>query len=114
MVLTGTAGTVMNTVQVSADGVDIDPDTSSATANTTVTGTFPGLFNFSAPTYTANESDGTATITVDRLGSDGTAMVDFATSDGTAVGRHGLPVPVRHADFRTGRHQSILHYPSPQ
>ena len=44
----------------------------------------PGEFDFAAATFTGQEGNGLATITVDRLGgSDGAASIDFATSDGT-------------------------------
>jgi plastocyanin len=45
-----------------------------------------GSLQFSAATYEAGESDGTATVTVTRAGgSDGVVTVGFATSDGTAT-----------------------------
>lgn len=45
-----------------------------------------GTFQFSAPTYTVDESGTVATITVTRTGgSSGTATVSVATSDGTAT-----------------------------
>ncbi|HLJ95082.1 MAG TPA: DUF4214 domain-containing protein, partial [Gemmataceae bacterium] len=46
----------------------------------------PGTVQFSAGTYTANDSSGVATITVARNGgSQGTVSVNFATSDGSAT-----------------------------
>ncbi len=40
---------------------------------------------FGAPTYSASDGGGTATITVTRTGSIGPVSVDYATSDGTAT-----------------------------
>ena len=46
----------------------------------------PGTLQFSAPTYSVNESGGTATITVTRTGgSAGAVGVSYATSNGTAT-----------------------------
>ena len=46
----------------------------------------PGRVNFSADTFTANEADGTASITVTRTGgSTGDLRVSYAVTDGTAV-----------------------------
>jgi hypothetical protein len=51
--------------------------------------TTPGnckVVEFSAPTYSAQENVGSASITVRRVGDlTGTVAVDFLTSDGTAV-----------------------------
>jgi hypothetical protein len=48
--------------------------------------TDPGTFSFSVDNYTVNESGGTATVTVNRIGgSDGPATVDWAVSDGTGT-----------------------------
>jgi hypothetical protein len=44
----------------------------------------PGPTQFSTASYTADENDGTATITVTRTGGLTAGTVDFATSDGTA------------------------------
>ena len=45
-----------------------------------------GTFGFSVDNYTVNESGGTATITVNRIGgSDGAATVNWALSDGTGT-----------------------------
>ncbi|MBI4324350.1 MAG: hypothetical protein HY674_03725, partial [Chloroflexi bacterium] len=45
-----------------------------------------GTLSFSAPAYTINENDGSATITVTRSGGDnGAVSVDYATEDGTAL-----------------------------
>lgn len=46
----------------------------------------PGALQFSAGTFSVNETQGTATITVTRTGgSDGAVSVNFATSNGTAT-----------------------------
>ncbi len=45
----------------------------------------PGSFEVNPSAVTVNEADGTATITVERGGSQGAVTVDFATSDGTAI-----------------------------
>jgi uncharacterized delta-60 repeat protein len=51
-----------------------------------VTNATPGELIFSAPTYSAGEADGTATITVSRIGgSDGAVGVTYASADGTAT-----------------------------
>ena len=45
-----------------------------------------GTFGFAVDNYTANESGGTATVTVNRIGgSDGAATVNWAVSDGTGT-----------------------------
>ena len=45
-----------------------------------------GTLSFSAPTYTVNENDGTATIIVTRAdGDNGAVSVDYSTQDGTAL-----------------------------
>src|SRR5262249_29361987 len=45
----------------------------------------PGALQFSAPSYTVNENQGTITVTVTRTGgSAGSVSVNYATSDGTA------------------------------
>jgi hypothetical protein len=49
--------------------------------------TNPGALQFSAATYSVNESGPTVTITVNRAnGSDGSVSVNYATSNGTATG----------------------------
>ncbi len=46
----------------------------------------PGVLQFGSATYTVNETDGTATITVTReLGSDGAVGASYAVTGGTAV-----------------------------
>jgi streptogramin lyase len=46
----------------------------------------PGALQFSAASYSVNESAGTATITINRIGgSDGVVTVQFTTSDGSAL-----------------------------
>jgi parallel beta-helix repeat protein len=51
-----------------------------------VAGATPGLVQFSAATYAANENDGAATITVTRTArGSGTVTVKFVTGDGTAT-----------------------------
>src|SRR5439155_96408 len=46
----------------------------------------PGTLQLSAPTYTVNEAQATATITVTRTGgSAGSVSVNYATSNGTAT-----------------------------
>jgi hypothetical protein len=45
----------------------------------------PGEISFSSPTYTVNEADGQATITVVRDSAGGLVTVHFATADGTAI-----------------------------
>lgn len=46
----------------------------------------PGTVGFSAATYSVNETDGTATVTVNRTGgSEGTVTVQYATSPGSAT-----------------------------
>jgi hypothetical protein len=46
----------------------------------------PGTVQFTAPTYSVSEVNGSATITVTRtLGTAGSATVDYAASDGTAT-----------------------------
>ena len=53
------------------------------------------VFQFSAPSYSVNEGSGSATITVQRLGTtDGTATVDYAIEAGSAT-----PPPTAGADF---------------
>src|SRR6185369_16276478 len=48
--------------------------------------TFPGSLQFSNVSYSANENQGTATVTVARTGgSMGSVSVNYATSDGTAT-----------------------------
>src|SRR5262249_40389589 len=50
----------------------------------------PGVLQFSAATYTANVTSGTAVITVTRnSGSQGTVSVGYATSDGSAMAGGG-------------------------
>ena len=62
---------------------------SPSTANVTIAGAAasqPGDFQFSAATYSVDQSAGTITITVTRSnGSSGAVGVTYATSDGTAV-----------------------------
>ena len=45
----------------------------------------PGVFSFSAASYTAAEGSGPFTITVTRVGNQGTVTVSFTTSNGTAT-----------------------------
>ncbi|WP_195758347.1 S8 family serine peptidase [Kangiella sp. HZ709] len=45
----------------------------------------PGSFEINPAAITVNEADGTATVTVERGGTQGAVTVDFATSDGTAI-----------------------------
>jgi methionine-rich copper-binding protein CopC len=53
----------------------------------TVTVLDGGALQFSSATYTVNEDNGTATITVNRTGgTNGEARIDYATSNGTATG----------------------------
>ena len=48
--------------------------------------TFPGTVGFTAASYAASEGDGTATLTVERIGgSAGAISVDYATTDGSAT-----------------------------
>jgi hypothetical protein len=76
-----------------ADTLTVEPN---ATVNYTTTTIFsqgtprqilnPGLLQFSAPTYTVDESAGTATITVSRVqGAEGPVSVDYAVTGGTAT-----------------------------
>ena len=66
-------------------GAMLDPTAN--TAVVTIQGIrHPGQFAFAAPVFTDIETEGTATITVNRLsGSDGAVSVVAATSDGTAI-----------------------------
>jgi outer membrane autotransporter protein len=58
---------------------------SAATLTITDAVVSPGTLQFSSPTYTVGEADGTATITVTRAGgSSGAATVNYSTSNGTA------------------------------
>ena len=62
------------------------PNTAVLTVNENAVVAQPGQFEFSASTYSAQETDGAATITVDRAaGSSGAVTVQVATSDGTAT-----------------------------
>lgn len=59
-------------------------DTSEVSAPVAIT--FPGTFDFAPTTLTVNETDGTATLTVQRNGGiEGTTTVDYTTNDGTAT-----------------------------
>ncbi len=69
---------------VTATATNADGDTSEFSNALAVTG--KGTLAFSAATYTVNEPDGSATITVTRSGpTTGTATVNYATSDGSAT-----------------------------
>jgi hypothetical protein len=84
-----TAGT---TYRIAVDGYDNDSggDTGNIVLNwnaSNCTATTPTTVQFSASSYTVNESESFATITVTRTGSDltGPATVKYATSDSTDV-----------------------------
>lgn len=81
-------------------------------ASTTLTlldndGPQPGVFQFSAATYTAAEGGGTATVTVTRTdGSDGSALVTVTASGGTASAGSdftGLPLTIAFAPGETSK-----------
>ncbi len=66
--------------------------TGATTKNIGVTGTGiqPGTIQFATTSYTVNEGDGTATLTVTRTGgSDGAVSVNYTTVDGTATSGAG-------------------------
>jgi uncharacterized repeat protein (TIGR01451 family) len=77
------SGTLTDSAQVAATSINSNAANDSITKSVSVTGTFPGVFSFSAQTATVADNAGTETITVNRVGSDGTATVDVATADGT-------------------------------
>jgi hypothetical protein len=63
----------------------------------------PNTVQFSAAGYSANEGDGSATITVTRAGdTSGPATVDFATSDGTASQRTKYTIATGTLSFNPG------------
>jgi Calx-beta domain-containing protein/WD40 repeat protein len=92
---TGSGNNGSSSPVISADGstITFEADASDLVSNDTngnTTDVFvvfqPGQVQFSAATYSVNESGGTATITVTRTGgTGGVVTVDFATSDGTAT-----------------------------
>lgn len=62
-----------------------------------------GALQFSSPTYTVNEVDGSVQITVTRSGgSAGPASVDFATADGTATQRSDYTIASGTLTFAAG------------
>ena len=75
------AGTLADTAQVAVTSINTNAANNSVTKSVTVTGTFPGVFSFSSETASVADNVGTATITVNRVGSDGTATVDVSTAD---------------------------------
>ena len=75
----------------------------------------PGTLQFSAASYSVNENQGTATITVTRTGgSTGSVSVNYATSNGTATAGSDYTATQRHADLRRRRDEQDVHRSDPQ
>ena len=60
-------------------------DGTQSVATLTITDNIAPQFAFSSATYSANEADGTATITVNRTGGSQAASVNYATSNGSGL-----------------------------
>ena len=75
-------GTVTNTVTITATEPDTNPINNSASVITTLSVPAP-IIEFSSPSYTATETDGTAPILLTRVGdTSGTISVNFSTVAG--------------------------------
>ena len=108
---TGVSGNTYEFYSVATDNVgNVQPTPAAAQATTEVVD--GGQLQFDSATYTVNETDSTATITVARIGTDSAAVsVNYATSGGTATAGTGYTASSGTLNFAAGQSSATFTIP---